>query len=160
MGALSKPMADIVDKRTRSRMMAGIRGKNTKPELLLRSALHKRGFRYRIHVRDLPGNPDMVFAKYNAIIFVHGCFWHRHEGCRYATTPSSNEDFWKVKFEATIKRDLLIIKQLEEAGWRIAVIWECSLKARKISNISDTIASWLKTHKRKLELPSIPHSKD
>ena len=91
-------MADTVDKTTRSRMMAGIRGKDTKPERAIRSALHSAGFRYRIHVAELPGKPDIVFPKYKAVIFVHGCFWHRHPGCWWSTTPSSNAAFWAEKF--------------------------------------------------------------
>lgn len=120
---------DIVTKEKRSRMMSGIKGKNTKPELLLRSALHKLGFRFRIQRKDLPGKPDIVLSKYKTIIFVHGCFWHRHPGCKYAYTPKSNIEFWTNKLEGNAIRDRLTEKALEEMGWRIIIVWECEVKA-------------------------------
>ena len=116
-------MTDIVDKQTRSRMMAGIKGKDTKPELVLRRALHARGFRYRLHSKNVPGRPDLVFPKHHAIVFVHGCFWHRHEGCRYTTTPSTRPEFWQAKFDANVNRDGAVQGQLLEAGWRVATVW-------------------------------------
>lgn len=119
---------DIVSKEKRSRMMSGIKGKNTKPELLLRSALHKLGFRFRIQRKDLPGKPDIVLPKYKTIIFVHGCFWHRHPGCKYAYTPKSNIGFWTNKLEGNVIRDCLTEKALEEMGWRILIVWECEVK--------------------------------
>ncbi|WP_420720181.1 very short patch repair endonuclease [Abyssibius alkaniclasticus] len=109
-------MTDIVDKQTRSRMMAGIKGKNTKPELVLRRALHARGFRYRLHSKNVPGRPDLVFPKHHAIVFVHGCFWHRHEGCRHTTTPSTRPEFWQAKFDANVARDRSVHDQLLDAG--------------------------------------------
>lgn len=109
-------------------MMSGIKGKNTKPELLLRSALHKLGFRFRIQRKDLPGKPDIVLPKYKTIIFVHGCFWHRHPGCKYAYTPKSNIEFWTNKLEGNVIRDRLTEKALEELGWRILIVWECEVK--------------------------------
>lgn len=109
-------------------MMSGIKGKNTKPELLLRSALHKLGFRFRIQRKDLPGKPDIVLPKYKTIIFVHGCFWHRHPGCKYAYTPKSNIGFWTNKLEGNVIRDCLTEKALEEMGWRILIVWECEVK--------------------------------
>lgn len=109
--------------------MSGIKGKNTKPELLLRSALHKLGFRFRIQRKDLPGKPDIVLSKYKTIIFVHGCFWHRHPGCKYAYTPKSNIEFWTNKLEGNAIRDRLTEKALEEMGWRIIIVWECEVKA-------------------------------
>lgn len=121
-------MADIVDSRTRSRMMAGIRGKNTRPELSVRQFLHSNGFRYRIHDNKLPGSPDIVMRKYHLAIFVHGCFWHRHKGCRFATIPEQNHDKWLLKFRQNTERDQKQIEQLIELGWRVLVIWECSLK--------------------------------
>lgn len=108
--------------------MSGIKGKNTKPELLLRSALHKLGFRFRIQRKDLPGKPDIVLPKYKTIIFVHGCFWHRHPGCKYAYTPKSNIEFWTNKLEGNVIRDRLTEKALEEMGWRILIVWECEVK--------------------------------
>lgn len=121
-------MTDIVDSGTRSRMMSGIKGKHTRPELLVRSGLHRRGFRYRLHPRDLPGRPDLVLPKYGAVIFVHGCFWHRHPKCRYATTPATRQAFWQEKFEANIQRDRRDQAALRQAGWRVFVVWECALR--------------------------------
>lgn len=135
-------MADIVDAATRSRMMAGIRGANTRPELRLRSALHRQGFRYRIHDVRLPGRPDLVFPRHNAVIFVHGCFWHRHEGCHWCTTPASNADFWNAKFAANVERDLRHQQTLCEAGWRVAIVWECALRPNE-SGAATELAQWL-----------------
>lgn len=123
--------------------MAGIRGKNTRPELSLRSALFANGFRYRIHVRGLPGSPDMVFPMYKAVLFVHGCFWHRHEGCKYTTSPKSNEDFWRLKFEGNIARDKRNVALLKQQGWRVAIVWECALK-RSIDEAAQTAGTWLR----------------
>lgn len=120
-------MADIVDKATRSRMMSGIRGKNTKPELVLRKTLHRMGFRYRLHVSGLPGRPDIVLPKYKAVIFVHGCFWHRHN-CRYFKWPKTNVRFWKDKFTGNKLRDRKSLRELRNSGWRTLVIWECQIR--------------------------------
>ena len=137
-------VTDIVDKQTRSRMMAGIKGKDTKPELVLRRALHARGFRYRLHSKNVPGRPDLVFPKHHAIVFVHGCFWHRHEGCRYTTTPSTRPVFWQAKFDANVIRDAAIRGQLKEAGWRVATVWECSLrKSDHVEAAADQLTGWL-----------------
>ena len=126
----------------RSRMMSSIRGKNTRPERILRSLLFARGFRYRLHVRGLPGSPDLVFPKRRAVVFVHGCFWHRHEGCRYATTPATRPEFWAEKFQANIARDARSEQALLDAGWRVAVAWECSLKERRDEVVSQ-LSDWL-----------------
>lgn len=126
----------------RSRMMAGIRGKNTGPELKLRHALFAAGFRYRLHRRDLPGSPDMVFPQYRAVLFVHGCFWHRHEGCRYTTTPKSNAEFWRLKFDGNLSRDVRDIALLRQGGWRVAIVWECALK-RSLEDVLATVEGWL-----------------
>ena len=136
-------MPDVVDKATRSRMMGGIRGKNTKPELSLRRALHARGFRYRLHRKGLPGSPDLVFLRYRAVCFVHGCFWHRHPGCRYATMPKTREDFWETKFAATVARDERSRARLLDAGWRVAVVWECSLRGNRLLTTVSEVAEWL-----------------
>ncbi|WP_370319993.1 very short patch repair endonuclease [Oricola sp.] len=130
-------MADTVPKHVRSRMMSSIRGSNTKPEMTLRRAMHARGFRYRLHDRRLPGRPDLVFPRYGVVLFVHGCFWHRHEGCKYATTPASNVEFWQEKFENNVARDKSAIGNLQEAGWRVGVVWECLLRDR---NREDALA--------------------
>ena len=119
---------DVVDAATRSRMMSGIRSKDTKPEMIVRKFLHSQGFRYRLHARDLPGSPDIILPKYRVAILVHGCFWHRHFGCRYATTPANNAERWKLKFEANIERDLRSKHMLKAAGWRVIVVWECELR--------------------------------
>ncbi len=135
-------MIDVVDKETRSRMMAGITGRNTKPELRLRRLLHAAGFRYRLHAKDLPGRPDIVLPRYKAAIFVHGCFWHRHPGCRYSTTPASNTEFWNTKFAANVTRDAGKEHELIAAGWRVAVVWECELKTDALG-VSMRLAKWL-----------------
>lgn len=121
-------MVDVVDSATRSRMMSGIKGKNTKPELLVRKYLHSRGLRFRLHAKELPGKPDLVFPKYKAVVFVHGCFWHQHAGCKYATTPSSRVSFWTNKLSENVVRDSYQIAALEGLGWRVFVVWECELQ--------------------------------
>jgi DNA mismatch endonuclease (patch repair protein) len=136
-------MADIVDRTTRSRMMSGIRGKHTQPELALRRALHKKGLRYRLHVRDLPGRPDIVMPKHHVAIQVHGCFWHRHKGCRFCTNPSSNRSFWKKKFKRTIERDRMNTNNLLRAGWRTAIVWECALDGTGVLLVANTLIKWL-----------------
>jgi DNA mismatch endonuclease, patch repair protein len=147
-------MIDVVNKTTRSRMMAGIRGKDTKPELVLRHALHRLGLRYRLHVSGLPGRPDMALPKYHAAIEVHGCFWHRHEGCRFCTTPASNKRFWKTKFDETVKRDKRNLAALRKLGWRVAVVWECSVKEHGSAVVADRIAAWLGTGRSFKEISS------
>ena len=136
-------MVDIVDAETRSRMMRNIRGKDTKPELLLRRGLHARGFRYRLHHKGLPGRPDLVFPKYRAAAFVHGCFWHRHPGCPKATTPATRVDFWQNKFAENTARDRRHIDQLQEAGWRVLVVWECELARSSIGATVNRVSDWL-----------------
>jgi DNA mismatch endonuclease (patch repair protein) len=124
-------MVDIVDSATRSRMMAGIKGKNTRPELLVRRFLHAQGFRYRLHVSSLPGKPDIVLPKYQLAIFVNGCFWHRHHDCKYATIPEKNREKWQVKFRQNLERDQKQLAQLSDLGWSVVVIWECGLRNAK-----------------------------
>ena len=109
--------------------MSRIRGRNTGPELRLRSLLHRAGFRFRLHAKQLPGSPDVVLPKYRTAIFVHGCFWHRHPGCRNATKPSTRREFWQEKFDANVSRDARNQAALEAAGWTVLTIWECELKA-------------------------------
>lgn len=123
----AKEMVDIVAKNVRSRMMASIRGKNTQPEMMLRSYLHGEGFRFRIHKKGLPGSPDIVLRKYDLVILVHGCFWHQHQGCKFASTPDDPSEEWKAKFEGTKERDIRNEKALRQLGWRVFVIWECGL---------------------------------
>lgn len=131
-------MVDVVDQVTRSRMMSGIRGKDTKPELIVRSALHRAGLRFRLRAK-LPGKPDLTLPKYRTAVFVHGCFWHRHEGCRYAATPTSNAEFWREKLTANVARDAKVQQQLADQGWRVMVIWSCQLNERELGRLAATI---------------------
>jgi len=137
-------MADIVDSATRSRMMSGIRGKNTKPEILIRSKLHRQGFRFRLHVRDLPGKPDIVLPRYRAAIFVHGCFWHGHD-CPLFKLPSTRRDFWREKIERNQKNDLNAKKLLLDSGWRVGVVWECAIRGadKDIDGVAQRLGEWL-----------------
>ena len=119
---------DIISEEKRSWNMSRIRGKDTKPEIIVRSMLHKMGYRFRLHRKDLPGTPDIVLPKYKTVIFVHGCFWHRHKRCKFAYTPKSRVKFWKDKFAETVKRDKQHLKQLKENGWEVFIVWECETK--------------------------------
>lgn len=114
---------------SRSDIMRAVKRAHTKPEIIVRQALHALGLRFRLHRRDLPGSPDIVLPRLRTVIFVHGCFWHRHPGCRYATTPKSRQEYWLPKFEANVERDAGKEAQLRELGWRVAVIWECETKS-------------------------------
>jgi DNA mismatch endonuclease (patch repair protein) len=122
-------VVDTLSKAERSERMRRIRGKDTAPELALRSALHAEGLRFRLHRRDLPGRPDIVLPKFNTVIFVHGCFWHRHEGCSISTTPKSNTVFWVDKFERNVARDRLNVRGLRRLGWKVITVWECELSS-------------------------------
>ncbi|KGD65116.1 DNA mismatch endonuclease Vsr [Alcanivorax nanhaiticus] len=138
-------MADVVDKATRSRMMAGIKGKDTKPEMLIRSELHRRGFRFRKNVKDLPGKPDIVLPKYKAVIMVNGCFWHGHE-CHLFKWPATRPEFWREKIGGNKARDLRNIKELEFLGWRVRVVWECEIKGKsseELGHLLSSIADWI-----------------
>lgn len=142
---------DIVSPEVRSGMMSGIRGKDTAPELKVRSFLHANGFRFRLHRKDLPGKPDIVLPKYKACVFVHGCFWHRHKGCKLASEPKSREEFWNKKFSENVARDLRNIKALKKAGWRVAILWECGL--RKGLSLKSLVL-WLHDRRQSLIGPS------
>jgi len=120
-------MADFLTPAERSERMSRIRGRDTRPELMLRKVLHGLGLRYRLHTPGLPGKPDLVFPRYRTVVLVHGCFWHRHAGCSIATTPKSNVPFWLGKFKKNIARDARVTTALENAGWRVLVAWECEL---------------------------------
>lgn len=124
-------MADVHEPETRSYNMSQIRAKDTKPEMLVRKFLHANGFRYRLHVKDLPGKPDLVLPKYNSGIFVHGCFWHAHEECKYFKLPQTRSDWWKEKLLGNRERDKKHIRQLVDSGWNVIVIWECELKSNQ-----------------------------
>lgn len=135
-------MADIVDRVTRSRMMSGIKGKNTRPEMLVRSFLHRRGLRFRLHVGNLPGRPDLVFPRHRAVVQVHGCFWHQHSGCRFAYMPASNRAFWRAKLRGNAARDSLNDKALRDLGWRVFTVWECEASnRRKLSRVARSIVT-------------------
>ena len=121
----------------RSRNMSAIKSKNTKPEIAVRKVLHSMGYRFRLHGKDLPGSPDIVLPKYKTVIFVHGCFWHRHENCKYATTPKTREEFWNNKFRSNVERDLEIQENIKNIKWRSVVIWECETK--NIDNLKEKI---------------------
>jgi DNA mismatch endonuclease (patch repair protein) len=125
-------MADVHSKETRSYNMSRIRSKNTKPEMLVRRFLHKNGFRYRLHVKNLPGKPDIVLPKYKTVIFIHGCFWHGHEGCKYYVVPKTRTEWWLNKIQGNAKNDTKSEALLKEAGWKIIKIWECELKKTSI----------------------------
>lgn len=122
-------MVDIVDQATRSRMMAGIKSKNTKPELIMRKGLFARGLRFRLHMKELPGKPDLVFPKYKIVLFVHGCFWHAHD-CHLFKIPSSNQEFWQKKLTGNMERDIVQQEKLRQAGWRVLTVFECELKGQ------------------------------
>ena len=144
-------MTDIVSPEQRSRMMSGIKGKNTKPELIVRKELFRRGFRYRLHCKNLPGKPDLVFPKYRAVIFVNGCFWHCHD-CSLFKWPKSNSEFWKEKITGNINRDKKNCEQLVNQGWRVTTIWECALKGKSASDIAmevDKLSNWLLNNDKK-----------
>ena len=134
-------MADTLSPKERSKRMSLIRGKDTSPELKLRQLVHGMGFRYRLHVKDLPGKPDLVFPSKRAIIFMHGCFWHRHPGCKLARMPKSKLDFWGPKLEANRERDIRNQEILKNLGWRVLVIWECEMT--NIEKVSQKVRNFL-----------------
>ena len=151
-------MTDIVDKETRSRMMSGIRSTNTKPEILIRSLLHRSGFRFRIHVKTLPGKPDIVLPKYHAVIFIHGCFWHGHD-CHLFKLPATRTEFWQTKIDRNRHNDQLALEALQKEGWRVVTIWECVLRGKlRISgeSIIDQLSTWLQSTADSLELRGHP----
>ena len=138
-------MSDVVSRETRSRMMSGIRASDTKPELLIRKGLHSLGFRYRLHDRSLPGNPDIVFGPRRAAIFVHGCFWHAHE-CGLFKWPRTRPEWWKDKLMANRRRDSLVRDQIRDIGWRQLVIWECAIRGtgrRDLAEVMDITRIWI-----------------
>ena len=146
-------MTDIVDAPSRSRMMSGIRGKNTKPEILVRSALFKVGFRFRLHRKDLPGAPDIVLPKWKVAIFVHGCFWHLHSGCANARIPATRTEFWAAKLGANVERDRKAFIRLAEAGWRVLVVWECLTRDKGgLKALPESLSEWIRGSERSGEL--------
>lgn len=151
-------MTDTVDRETRSRMMAAVRRFDTRPEMVVRHSLHRLGFRYRTSDRALPGSPDLKLTRYRAVIFVNGCYWHRHDGCRYATTPSSNQNWWMEKFARNVSRDIKKRRQLLQAGWRVMVVWECALRNAGVERdrALDELAAWIRSGTRTGTIPDTP----
>jgi DNA mismatch endonuclease (patch repair protein) len=148
---------EIVEKATRSRMMAGIRGKDTRPELVVRKLLHGAGFRYRLHVRDLPGKPDIVLPRYRAVIFVHGCFWHVHDRCRFSKLPQSNTEFWSEKLGRNRLRDQVHVEALKTTGWRVLIVWECATRSMaNAASLQNSIIDWVVGDQKYEELPHCP----
>lgn len=147
-------MPDVVDAATRSRMMAGIRGRNTRPEIILRQGLHARGFRYRLHARDLAGTPDLVFPARRAVLFAHGCFWHGHD-CHLFRMPSTRPEFWTAKIDRNRFVDERSLTALDSAGWRAGIVWECALKGKTrlpVDEVMDRCEAWLRGSEQALEL--------
>ena len=145
-------MADTVDAQTRSRIMGKVPRFDTKPELSLRRALHAQGLRFRLHRRDLPGRPDITLPRFRATIFVHGCFWHRHQGCKRTTTPSARTDFWLEKFDSNQARDRKAVQALLDAGWKVATVWECAIRTDPAA-AATAVVEWLDLGETVLEMP-------
>ena len=133
-------MSDVHSKETRSYNMSMIKGKNTKPEMIVRRYLFSKGFRYRVNVKELPGKPDIVLRKYRTVIFINGCFWHGHEGCRYFVIPKTRTEWWRAKIDKNIARDAEVRDKLRSMGWRTMVVWECQLKPKQRENSLSEIA--------------------
>ncbi|MDW9481251.1 DNA mismatch endonuclease Vsr [Sinorhizobium meliloti] len=158
-------MADTVTPEVRSRMMAAVRSRNTVPEMAIRKSLHASGFRYRIHKKIGKSRPDILLPKYSAAIFVHGCFWHGHVGCRYSRMPKSNVEFWTSKIERNAARDTRNEDEITQLGWRIAVVWECAVRDLGALEVCEKLADWLRQGGATLEIESdvvageAPHGK-
>ena len=138
-------MADTFDQKTRSWVMSRVRSKGTKPELIVRSLLHREGLRFSLKRKDLPGQPDIVLPKYRTVIFVHGCFWHRHAGCKRTTMPATRMEFWENKFNKTIARDAAAVCGLRNLGWQVVVLWECEIIRDPIGTVDIVVARLLGT---------------
>ncbi len=134
-------MTDTVDREKRSEIMSRVGSRDTKPELVVRRIAHGLGFRFRLHRKDLPGRPDIVFPRYRSVIFVHGCFWHRHPSCKYASSPKTRVEYWEDKFQSNVARDARNETLLRDLGWRVMVIWECETKDREA--VAERISSYL-----------------
>lgn len=145
-------MADVVDSATRSRMMSGIRGRDTKAEILIRSLLHRRGFRFRLHDRKLPGKPDIVLPRYHAVIFMHGCFWHGHD-CPLFKWPGTRPGFWRNKIEKNRDNDHRVKEALLCSGWRVGIVWECALRGagKDPDGVAGRLADWLRGNAQFIE---------
>lgn len=137
-------MVDVVSPSVRSRMMSGIKGKNSQPEMLVRRMLFAAGYRFRLHRRDLPGTPDIVMPGRKIAIFVHGCFWHAHKGCKYFKLPATRPDFWAAKLQANVDRDQKAIEALTAMGWRVLCVWECATRdPETLKSLDDKIVQWI-----------------
>lgn len=137
-------MSDIVSPTTRSRMMSGIKAKDTLPEMLVRRLLHSEGYRFRLHRKDLPGTPDIVLPKFKIAIFVHGCFWHSHSGCNHAKVPATRSEFWTAKLRANVARDNAAAEKLNAIGWRVLCVWECATRGSGAKgDLMSDILSWM-----------------
>ena len=148
-------MTDIVDSKTRSRMMSGIKGKNTKPEIVIRQRLHARGYRFRLHRKDLPGSPDIVLPKHRAVVLINGCFWHGHQ-CRLFKWPKTRPEFWRKKIEGNIRRDQQNLSELKRMGWRACLLWECEIKGANeehLNTVIESISEWLSGEENFLFIP-------
>ncbi|MCA3174389.1 MAG: DNA mismatch endonuclease Vsr [Burkholderiales bacterium] len=149
-------MADIVPPDVRSRMMSGIRGKNTRPEIAVRKEMFRRGYRYRLHAKELAGKPDIVFPRYRAAVFIHGCFWHGHT-CPLFKIPSTRPEFWKAKIARNKENDNKVTALLLASGWRVATLWECAIRGKKnlgISDVADALEQWLSSQELIFEIPA------
>jgi DNA mismatch endonuclease (patch repair protein) len=151
-------VADVVDRATRSRMMSGIRNRDTGPERLIRSALHRLGFRFRLHPADVPGRPDLILPRYSAALFVHGCFWHGHD-CSLFRLPGTRRPFWRAKISRNVERDAEVARLLEQQGWRQLTIWECAFRGPDSIGIEETVrrtARWMTSRRARGEIRGRP----
>jgi DNA mismatch endonuclease, patch repair protein len=146
-------LTDHIDKETRSRIMAAVHSYGTRPEKQVRSALHRQGFRFRLHIKRLPGTPDLVLRKYKAVIFINGCFWHQHVNCKGSHIPQTRSEFWQKKFARNVVRDQKVLYQLKIMGWRAAIIWECSLIKKLQEDTIKRLALWLRWGSEYIEIP-------
>lgn len=153
---------DVLTAEQRRKCMSRIKARNTQPEVLLRKALWRRGFRYRLHDRSLPGTPDFVFPKFRAVVFVHGCFWHGHD-CLLFVVPATNTEFWMGKISGNRDRDRRALEALRDAGWRVCTVWECALRGpdrSSVDDVADRIAGWLGSRRNVLALPTRPQGRE
>ncbi len=140
----------------RHEVMSRIRGKDTKPEMIVRRFLFSQGFRFRLHYRKLPGHPDIVLPKYKAVIFVHGCFWHRHENCRHFRLPQSNVEYWENKIAGNVERDLRDANRIADMGWKVIVVWECELERKTRDEVLNRVATLIKGSCEEIGVESCP----
>lgn len=149
-------MPDVVSPAVRSRMMSGITGKNTKPEVLVRKALFAAGFRFRLHRKDLPGSPDVVLPRLKVAIFAHGCFWHRHTQCKNAKLPATRHEFWKNKLQGNVDRDARVVEALRSLGWRVLTVWECATRdAEVVAQLSRLLLDWIEGSEAQGEISAV-----